>query len=98
MQKMADDCKRVLAGKEVLGVLAGLLIVSGMTTASLFIDASGVFAATVAGVAPAAAGVSEALVLGGLYLQAVVIAAVYRVARGVYATLQRRRERVLSSA
>lgn len=98
MQKMVDDLKRALAGKEVLGVLAGLLIVSGMTTASLFIDASGALAAAVVQLAPAAAGVSEVLILAGLYLQAFVAAAVYRVVRGIYTTLQRRRERVLSSA
>lgn len=92
------DLKRVFVGKEVLGVLAGLLIVSGMTTASLFVDAGAVLAATASGIAPALSAATEVLIFLGVYLQAVVIAAVYRAVRSVYTTLQRRRERVLSSA
>lgn len=98
MQVTTTDLWRVLAGKEVLGVLAGILIISGMTTASIFIDAGAMAAASAAQIAPALGSVTEVVIVVAMYLQAVVLAGVYRACRGVYVTLQRRRERVLSSA
>jgi hypothetical protein len=98
MQVTTNDLERVFAGKDVLGVLAGMLIVSGMTTASIFVDAGVALAVTAAHIAPALGGATEVVVILGIYLQAVVLAAVYRGCCGVYETLQRRRERVLSSA
>lgn len=98
MQTTRGDLKRVFLGKHVLGALAGILIVSGMTTASVFVDAGAAFAAMLAAISPPLSAYTDALIFGGLYLEAVVVGTVYRGSLAVYGTLQRRRERVLSSA
>ena len=98
MQRTRIDIRRVLAGKSVLGALAGLLVVSGMTTASTFIHVGELMAATAAQFAPALVGGHvEFFIVASIYLQAVVIAAVYRVFLGVYETLQRRADRTSSA-
>lgn len=98
MQTMTTDIRRALAGKDVLGVLAFLLLVSGMASSSVFVGAGVVLASTVQQLAPAVAGTAfDVLVVAGVYLQAVVLAAVYRTARDVYRTLQRRAKGVDSA-
>lgn len=90
--------KRVVAGKDVLGILAFMLLVSGMTTSSIFVHAGELLAATAAHLAPAlAADAIGLLILVGIYLQAVVLAAIYRAVTGVYRELQRRARRAGSA-
>ena len=91
------DIKRALAGKSVLGVLAVVLVISGMTSTSVFVVVGEHAASMAATLVPAASSVPELLVVLGIYLQAVLLAAVYRVCHGVYTTLQRRRRRVTSA-
>ena len=98
MQETRATLRHALAGKEVLGALAGVLIISGMTTASIFIHVGQLTATALAHFAPAlAGGHAEIIIVLSIYLQAVVFAAVYRVCRGVYETLQRRAQRVGSA-
>lgn len=97
MQALSDEIKHSLVGKETLGVLAGLLVVSGMTTASVFLHVGEVVAVHLAAVVPAVAGHASLVVVAILYLQAVLLAAVYRVCRGVLTELERRRQRVKSA-
>lgn len=98
MQGTGTNLGRVLAGKDVFGVLAVLLIISGMTTASIFVDVGTMAATQATQIAPAVAGFTEVVIVLALYIQAVALAAVYRGCCGVYETLHRRREQVLSSA
>lgn len=97
MQVSTGDLKRVFVGKDVLGILALLLLTSG-AGAAVFVDAAVVMASAVTSVAPLASGTAvDLLVVTGIYLQAVVAAAVYRTARGTYRTLQRRARRAGSA-
>lgn len=90
--------KRAVAGKDVLGILAFMLLVSGMTTSPLFVHVGEMMAAAAAHVAPSlAADWTALLILLGIYLQAVVLAAIYRTASGVYRALQRRAGRAGSA-
>lgn len=85
------NLKRAIAGKDVLGVLAFMLLVSGMTTSPLFVHVGEILAAAATHLAPAlAADATALLILVGIYLQAVVLAAIYRAASDVYRALQRR--------
>jgi hypothetical protein len=97
MQVSSGGIKYALVGKEVLGVLAGLLVVSGMTTASVFVYVGELVAANLAQVVPAASGHTAAIIVASLYVQAVLLGNVYRVVRSVYQTLERRRQRVKST-
>lgn len=97
MQVSSGEIKYALAGKEVLGVLAGLLVVSGMTTASVFVYVGELVATHITGVLPAASSQTAVIIVASLYLQAVILANVYRAVRGVYGTLERRRQRVKST-
>jgi type IV secretory pathway VirB3-like protein len=97
MQVSSGEIKHVLAGKEVLGVLAEVLVVSGMTTASVFVHVGELVASHLTLVVPAVSGHAAVVVVASLYLQAVVLAAVYRTCRSVYETLERRRRRVKSA-
>lgn len=98
MQTAIDELERVFAGREVLGVMAVLLLASGITASSPFVHGGEVLAGAVAHLAPAlAGGLIELLIVVGIYLQAVVLAALYRAARGVYRALQRRANRARSA-
>jgi hypothetical protein len=92
------DVKRVFVGKDVLGLLALMLLGSGLTASSLFVHVGELLAGAVAQLAPVlAADATAPLIVIGIYLQAVVLAAGYRVARGGYRTLQRRAKRAGSA-
>jgi hypothetical protein len=97
MQVTSGEIKYALTGKEVLGVLAGLLVVSGMTTASVFVYVGELAAAQLTLVVPAASSHTAAIIVASLYVQAVLLGNLYRGIRGVYETLERRRQRVKST-
>lgn len=98
MQTTINDCKRMLVGRDVIAVLAFLLLASGMTTSSPFVHGGELLASAVGQLAPALdGGLVDGLIVVGIYLQAVVLAAVYRAISGVYRTLQRRAERARSA-
>lgn len=98
MQTTAPNIKRTVAGKGVLGILAFMLLVSGTTTSSLFVHVGEILAAAASHLAPGlAADATALLILVGIYLQAVVLAAIYRAASDVYRALQRRAGRTGSA-
>lgn len=91
MRATTIELKRVVAGRDVLGILALLLLVSGMTASPLFVHVGEMLATATAQLAPLLASNGTAfLILVGIYLQAVVLAAIYRAVAGVYRALQRR--------
>ena len=98
MQRTAN-VREALVGKDVLAVLALLLLASGMTaTASVPIEVGITLAEAVHQVLPVVDGpVFDLFVAAVVYVEAMVLAATYRAGRGAYRTLQQRAERVNSA-
>lgn len=88
MQLSTDALRRPLAGTDVLGVFAALLLASGLLGYSVPVDVATILmTAGRQNLAMLSAVPSDLLLVAGVYLQAVGLAALYRIGSDVYGAL-----------